>query len=73
MAFELVKRRHSLGALAVLVSTVVTPIAEVHWMSTFLGIFDDELYFIWGSYSLYDHRKLIYGSRANNPYLILGL
>ena len=55
-----------------LVSTVVTPIARVHWTSVFLEFFDHELYFVWGTYSLYRHRARIYGSRWN-PYTSLGL
>lgn len=66
------QKRYPFAALAVLASTFVTPIAEVHWMSVFLEFFDHELYFVWGTYSLYNHRAWIYGSRSN-PYLNLGL
>jgi len=54
----------------VLVSTVVTPIAEVRWTS--MGGSDDQLYFVWGRYSLLNHRIWTYGS-GPNPYPVLAI
>lgn len=65
------QKRYPFAALAVLVSTVVTPIAVVRF-SFMSSEYDTQLYFIWGRYSLRYQRIWFYGS-GGNPFTTAGL
>ena len=66
------QKRYPFAALAVLASTAVAPIAEVHWTTThFFPHY--ELYFAWGTYNLLYHYIRTYWSGTTNHYLTLGL
>ena len=60
-----VLRGHAFGALIVVVSTLIGPIAEVRWGTMMLESFDHELYFVWGVYSLLGRKVITYDSLMN--------
>ncbi|UCH05076.1 MAG: hypothetical protein JSW05_02650, partial [Candidatus Thorarchaeota archaeon] len=66
------QKRYPFAALAVLVSTAVTPIAEVHWTTIYFWP-HYELYFTWGTHDLLAHRIETYSPEAINHYVTLGL
>jgi hypothetical protein len=53
------EKRYPFAALVVLASTVVTPFAEVRY--TAMGMPGDQLYFVWGRYSLLSNLMRPYG------------
>lgn len=66
-AMEL-QRRHIFSALLVLLSAFIFPFARARWSTLTLELFDHNLYFVWGRFSLRYNSVQLYGSPFPNPF-----
>ncbi|MGD9381496.1 MAG: hypothetical protein PVI03_03550, partial [Candidatus Thorarchaeota archaeon] len=61
-------RRNILSALLVLFSAFIFPFARADWSEMTLELFDYNLYFVWGRYSLWTNSVQFYDSPFANPF-----
>ena len=62
------QRRYLFSSILVLVSAFILPFARADWSAMTLELFDYNLYFVWGRYSLWTNSVQFYDSPYANPF-----